>query len=143
MRLLSNELIRKYDYQKTRFEVNKFMDRFEEIYFKYFSILPPSITSHISEVKVQSSRSSSSSLEKYVINTADLHEELLSKLTLVLKVVDTFTEEETYFFKLSFFWGASENTIMEKIKCSIKRIIHIKKSCVIKLALALDKAILK
>ena len=143
MKLLSNEVIKKYNYQKTRYEVDKFMDDFEENYFKYISVLPPSITSHISEINVQSSRPSASAIERYVINVSEFKEEFLKNLKTVMKVVNTFTREEEQYFKKYYFRGISENDIMEDLKCSIKRIIHIKKSCIIKFALALDNAILK
>ena len=67
MKLLSSEVIKKYDYQKTRSNVNEFMEGFEENYFRYISVLPPSITSHLSDVKVQSSSFTSSPLERYVL----------------------------------------------------------------------------
>ena len=44
--ILYSLVIKKYDYQKTRSKVNEFMEVFEENYFRYISVLPPSITSH-------------------------------------------------------------------------------------------------
>ena len=55
MNLLSTEVIEKYDYLKTSARVKEYMSKFEDNYYRYVSILPPSITSHLSEIKVQSS----------------------------------------------------------------------------------------
>ena len=72
MKLLSNEVIMKYDYAKTKLKVDGFMEDFEEDYYKYVHLLPPSISSHLSEIKVQSSRNRTSDIEMYAIK----HEEL-------------------------------------------------------------------
>ena len=143
MKLLSNEVIKKYDYQKTRSAVNEFMEGFEENYFRYISILPPSITSHLSEIKVQTSMTSTSALERYIIKKIELEEEFIQNLDLVLKIVDGLTFEEQHYFKGVFFLGNSESMIMEELQCAEKRLIHIKKSCILKFALAIDKAILR
>ncbi|MBO5375603.1 MAG: hypothetical protein J6A52_01990 [Bacilli bacterium] len=143
MKLLSNEVIKKYDYQKTRSKVNEFMEQFEESYFRYISVLPPSITSHLSEIKVQTSMSSTSALERFVIKKMELEEEFIKNLDLVLKIVDDMTYEEQHYYKGVFFLGNSESMIMEELQCAEKRLRHVKKSCILKLALALDKAVLK
>lgn len=143
MKLLSNEVIKKYDYQKSRTKVNEFMEVFEESYFRYLSVLPPSITSHLSEIKVQTSMSSTSALERYVIKKIELEEEFLQSLELIIKIVDSMSFEEQHYFKGIFFLGNSECMIMEELQCAEKRFKHIKKSCILKLALALDKAVLK
>lgn len=143
MKLLSNEVINKYDYQKTRSRVNTFMEEFEESYFKYISLLPPSITQHLSEIKVQSSMSSTSALEKYVIKKMEFEEAFLSNLDLLLKIVDDMTYQEQHYYKAVFFHGNSELMLMEELQCSDKKLRHIKKSCILKLALALNKAVLK
>ena len=62
MKLLSTEVIDKYDYLKTNQKVKEYMSKFEDDYYRYVSILPPSISSHLSEIKVQSSFSNTSSI---------------------------------------------------------------------------------
>ena len=63
MKLLDNKTIMKYDYKKTKANVDIFMKDFEENYFRYIGILPPNITSHICEIRVQMSRVNSSQVE--------------------------------------------------------------------------------
>ena len=56
MKLLSSEILDKYDFLKTYARVKEYMSKFEDDYYRYISILPPSITSHLSDVKVTSLR---------------------------------------------------------------------------------------
>lgn len=143
MKLLSSEVIKKYDYQKTRSNVNEFMEGFEENYFRYISVLPPSITSHLSDVKVQSSSFSSSPVERYVLKKIEREEEFIEYLNVILKICDNLTASEQHFFKGVFFLGNTEAVLEEQLQCADKTLKHIKKSCIIKFALALNIAVLK
>ena len=75
MKLLSSEVIEKYDYKKTRSMVDEFMQEFEENYYRYINILPPSITSRLTAVKVQLSGVPTSKVESYVIKRIECYEE--------------------------------------------------------------------
>ena len=119
MKLLSNEVIKKYDYQKTRSKVNEFMEVFEENYFRYISVLPPSITSHLSEIKVQSSGFTSSPVERYVLKKIEKEEDFLEYLNIILSVLDNLTMEEQHFFKGIFFMGNTE-LVMEDFNVQIR-----------------------
>lgn len=143
MKLLSSEVIKKYDYQKTRSKVNEFMGVFEENYFRYISVLPPSITSHLSDVKVQTSGFTSSPVEKYVLKKIEREQDFLEYLNVILSVVDNLTIEEQHFFKGTFFMGNTELVMEEQLQCADKTLRHIKKSCIIKFALALNMAVIK
>lgn len=143
MKLLSSEVIKKYDYQKTRSNVNEFMEGFEENYFRYISVLPPSITSHLSDIKVQSSSFSSSPVERYVLKKIEREEEFIEYLNVILKICDNLTASEQHFFKGVFFLGNTEAVLEEQLQCADKTLKHIKKSCIIKFALALNIAVLK
>ena len=143
MKLLDNKAIMKYDYKKTRANVDHFMKDYEENYFKYIGVLPPSLTSHLCEIRVQMSRVNSSQVEKYVIKRIESEKDFLSYLNTILNIVDNFTIEEQHFFKGTFFIGNTEDIISEEVKCAETRLTHIKKSCIIKFALAIEKAVLK
>ena len=143
MKLLSKEVIKKYDYQKTRSKVNEFMEAFEENYFRYISVLPPSITSHLSDIKVQSSSFASSPVERYVLKKIEKEDDFLEYLNVILSVLDNLTMEEQHFFKGVFFMRNTELVMEEQLQCADKTLKHIKKSCIIKFALALDMAVLK
>ena len=143
MKLLSTEVIDKYDYLKTNQKVKEYMSKFEDDYYRYVSILPPSISSHLSEIKVQSSFSNTSSIETYVIKKTEKEAKFLQTLDKILRVLDSFNHEEQRYFKGVFFLGNSELVISEELQCADKKIRHIKKSSIIKFALAMDLAILK
>ena len=80
MKLLDNKTIMKYDYKKTRANVDQFMKDYEENYFKYIGVLPPSLTSHLCEIRVQMSRVNSSKVEKYVIKRIETEKDFLDYL---------------------------------------------------------------
>ena len=143
MKLLSTDVIEKYDYLKTNAKVKEYMSRFEDDYYRYVSVLPPSITSHLSEIKVQTSFNNTSTIESYVIKKTEKEEKFLQTLNVILRVLDSFNEEEQRYFKGVFFLGNSESVISEELQCADKRIRHIKKSSIIKFALAMDLAVLK
>ena len=71
MKLLSSEILDKYDFLKTYARVKEYMSKFEDDYYRYISILPPSITSHLSDVKVQTSYSNTSPIEAYIIKKSE------------------------------------------------------------------------
>jgi hypothetical protein len=119
------------------------MLQFEENYFRYINILPPSITSHLSEVKVDSSISTTSGIEKYVEAKEVAEEELLKNIQIILKIVDNFDLQEQYYFKDTYINGLTESSIEEKVQLSKKGIEHVKKSAIIKFALALNIEVLK
>ena len=59
------------------------------------------------------------------------------------KAHNDMTYEEQHYYKGVFFLGNSESMIMEELQCAEKRLRHVKKSCILKFALALDLAIVK
>lgn len=143
MKLLSSDLIEKYDFNKTYSNVKSYMSKFEDEYYRYISILPPSITSHLSEIKVQSGFNNISPIESYIIKKSEKEEEFLKKLDIILKVIYSFNDEEQRYFKGIFFLGNTDVVILEELQCCENRIKHIKKSSILKFALALGLAITK
>ena len=143
MKLLSSDLIEKYDFNKTYSNVKSYMSKFEDDYYRYISILPPSITSHLSEIKVQSGYNNTSPIESYIIKKSEKEEEFLKKLDIILKVIYSFNDEEQRYFKGIFFLGNTDVVILEELQCCENRIKHIKKSSILKFALALGLAVTK
>ncbi|MDO4962824.1 MAG: hypothetical protein Q4E75_01815 [bacterium] len=143
MKLLSSEVIDKYDFVKTQSNVRNYMSKFEDEYYRYISVLPPSITSHLSEIKVQTSFNNTSPIESYIINKSEKEEEFLKSLNIILKIIYTFNDEEQRYFKGLFFLGNNESTILDELQCSDTKVRHIKKSCIIKFALAMNIAVTK
>ena len=143
MELLSSEVIKKYDYEKTKKKVDQFMGQFEENYFKYLSVLPPNITSHLSEIKVQMSNLSNSAIERYVLKRIEKENEFIEYLNIILKIVDNLTLSEQQFFKGIYFRGNKIDTMFRQFQVADRTFIKNKKSTIIKFALALNLAVLK
>lgn len=143
MKLLSNEVIMKYDYTKTKSKIDRFMEDFEEDYYKYVHLLPPSISSHLSEIRVQSSRIRTSDIEMYAIKREELEDIFKDTLDTILKVTDNFSFEEQRYFKGKYFLGNTDDVLYEELRCGETHFKHIKKSSMIKFALALDLAVPK
>ena len=143
MKLLDNKIILKYDYKKTKINVDNFMNDFYEDYYKYINILPPSITSHLTEIKVESTRSNESSIEKYVEKKAIAEQQLMQQLDLILKVFDTFNKQEEYFFKGVYIKGETEEHISELLNITRQGMGQIRRSAIIKFALALNLEVKK
>lgn len=138
MRLLSNEVIMKYDFVKTKMKVDSFIQEFEEDYYRYVNLLPPSISSHLSEIKVQTSRFRTSEIEMYTIKHEELEETFRNNLEIIMKVTDSLSFEEQRYFKGRYFLGNSENVLFEELRCGETHFKHIKKSSILKFALALN-----
>ena len=68
---------------------------------------------------------------------------LQSKLKQILKIIYSFNAEEQRYFKGTFFLGNTDTVILDELQCSDNMIKHIKKSTIIKFALAMDIAVLK
>lgn len=143
MKLLSSEILDKYDFLKTYARVKEYMSKFEDDYYRYISILPPSITSHLSDVKVQTSYSNTSPIESYIIKKSEKEKEFVEALNVILKIIYSFNAEEQRYFKGIFFLGNTDVLILEELQCSENKLKHIKKSSIIKFALAIGIAVLK
>ena len=143
MKLLSNEIIMKNDYAKSKSQVDNFIRDFEEDYYRYVHLLPPSISSHLCEIKVQSSRNMTSDIEMYVIKKEKLESVFKENLDTILKVTDNFSMEEQRFFKGRYFLGNSDDVLFEELRCGDTKFEHIKRSSILKFALALNLAVPK
>ena len=143
MKLLSNEVIVKYDYARTKTKVDSFLKDFEEDYYKYVHLLPPSISSHLSEIKVQSSRTRTSEIEMYAIKREELENVFKDNLDIILKVTDNFSYEEQRYFKGKYFLGNTDEVLYEELRCGETHFKHVKKSCILKFALALNLTVPK
>ena len=143
MKLLNSEILDKYDFLKTYARVKEYMSKFEDDYYRYISILPPSITSHLSDIKVQTSYNNTSPIEAYIIKKTEKEKEFVESLNVILKIIYSFNAEEQRYFKGTFFLGNNDAVILNELQCSDNMIKHIKKSTIIKFALAMDIAVLK
>lgn len=140
---LSNMIIEKYDYKKTKQNVDKFMAPLCEKIMEFRSITPPNITSHLKDVVVQETKRNSSPTERYVIKKLDTKEEVEEYYAVIQSIIDLLNEVEKICFKAEYLSELTIEKLVEKTNLSESTIKRIRKSCIIKFALALDLAILK
>lgn len=142
MRLLSIDAIKKYNYSKTKNNVDKFMEPLAECIFKYSNLTPPSITYQFKKVIIDISRSNTSSTEKYVMKKLDTEEKLIEYYSIINEITSKFNKEESDWFSLSYKQGITDEEIAEVLKVSPSYIYHIKRSAIIKFALALNMVVM-
>ncbi len=140
---LSTEIINKYDYKKTKRNVDKFMAPLCEKVFIYRNLTPPSVSSHIKDVCVQESRSNSSSTERYIIKKLETEAEVKEYFDEIQSVIDEFNDGEKLCFKAEYLNQVTIEMLMEKSDLSESTIKRLRQSCIIKFALAFDIAVLK
>lgn len=141
--LLSKKIIDKYDYGKCKENIQDILRELEEARYKYGNMVFPTITANL-EIKFNSNITFGDKTSKYVetkLDTLDYINDTNNKLS---EVVSTFTKEEKQYFIQYLLYKKSEEYICDEIIFISKNsLIPIKESCIIKLALAFDKAILK
>ena len=143
MKLLSLKELEQFDYVKTRERVQEHVNELNMIKYKYMNVLPPSIASNLYEIKVQTSRSNNSSIERFVEKKDEferLHKEKLSEIE---SAIQTLNIEEQRIIKDCFVHGISLTVIERQFKCGREAFERIKKSAVIKFALILDISVMK
>lgn len=142
-RRLSKTVVKKYDYNATKKNVEQFMDPFYELIFKYKNISPPTISMKISEVNIQHLNNPLSPVENYVIKKLSTEEEVKEYYNTIQTIFDMLCNEEKICFKSIYFDGISEIDCAEILNVNKNTITEIRKSATIKFALALDLAVLK
>lgn len=138
MGLLNWKNIERYNYKDLKLNVDLFMNSFSELYFKYINITPRSITSRLREVVVDFTKSNTSYIEQYIEKKDEFEHKYLSELECILNILDNFTYQEQYFFKGVYFNDISEAVIREQLQVSRNGLDHVKRSAIIKFALAFD-----
>ncbi len=140
---LSDEVINKYNYRETRKNVDQFMEPLYELIFKFNSISPPRISMVISDVNIQHSVNTTSQVEKYVIKKLDTEKEVKKYYDIIESIVSKLRPDEQMCFKAEYLDPMDEETLADKLSISVWTVVQIRKSCIIKFALALDLAVLK
>ena len=79
----------------------------------------------------------------YAIKREELEDIFTDTLDTILKVTDNFSFEEQRYFKGKYFLGNTDDVLYEELRCGETHFKHIKKSSMIKFALALDLAVPK
>ena len=140
---LSSSIVNKYDYMKTKKKVDQFMAPSCEKIYEYRNLTPPSITSHLKDIVVQESHDNTSPQERYVMKKLDTQEEVEKYFEAIQSIIDLLNDVEKLCFKAEYLSDLTISKLVVKTKLSEMTIKRIRKSVVIKFALALDLAVLK
>lgn len=140
---LSSNIVNKYDYMKTKKRVDQFMAPLCEKIYEYRNLTPPSITAHIKDIVVQESHDNTSPQERYVMKKLDTQEEVEKYFAAIQSIIDLLNDVEKLCFKAEYLSDLTISKLVVKTKLSEMTIKRIRKSVVIKFALALDLAVLK
>lgn len=140
---LSSNIVNKYDYMKTKKKVDQFMAPLCEKIYEYRNLTPPSITAHLKDIVVQESHDNKSPQERYVMKKLDTQEEVEKYFEAIQSVIDLLNDVEKLCFKAEYLSNLTISKLVNKTKLSEITIKRIRKSCIIKFALALDLAVMK
>lgn len=140
---LSNMIIEKYNYKATKHNVDEFMAPLYEKIMEFRSIAPPSISSNLKDIVVQETYRNSNPTEGYVIKKLTTKEEVKEYYSVIQSIIDLLNDAEKLCFKAEYLSQLTIENLVEKTNLSESTIKRIRKSCIIKFALALDLAVTK
>ncbi len=141
MKILDYETIENYDFKLTKNNVDHFMREFLENYYKYKNLLPPNMLNRFKEVSVANPVRNTSNIENYVIKKINLEEKIKNDFSLFLSLIECLNDEEINYIKHYYFQGISDEKTNEIMNVGKTRYIHIKKSAILKIALAEQLAV--
>lgn len=143
MKLLSLKELSIFDYTKTRERVDDYLKDLTMIKFKYRNVLPPSLASNLFDIRIIKSGVPKSQIEIYTEKKDEFERLYYQKLKEIDILIDDMTIYEKRFFKDHFINGIPMKFFENEFHCGRELVCHIKKSSVIKFALALDLAVYK
>ena len=144
MNMLSLKIIRGYDYIKAKRFVEDELYGVKILGTKLTCLLPPTAGRQISLLdKVDTSMTNGSKQEKYVEKKDLIEKRLKEEINKHQDVLDLMTEEEMIIFEEEYINQITGFEIEEKYKWSTLKVNHIKKSFIIKFALARGQDIKK
>lgn len=143
MKLLSLQELELFDYVKTKERVEEHLSELNMIKFKFRNVLPPPLALNLFDIKVQSSGIPKSQTECYVEKKDEYEREYSEKLKEIEAVLNDLSFREKRFFKDHLIHGIKIRQFEKIFRCGPDMVEHIKKSSIIKFALALDLVVYK
>ena len=141
--LLSLRIVEQYNYAESKKEIDKMMLKFEMARYKYSELPQPTITPNY-EVKYEMfTNNITDKVGNDVATKLDKFKEISAFYDKLSNIINTMTYTEKIYFIDSYFRKKSESFICEKLTMSSSSLSRVKVSCIIKVALAFDKAVEK
>jgi hypothetical protein len=139
--LLKNSFLAKFDFEKTKDNLDELMDKIEDWKYSYLNLLPPKITNNYEVRYEKFNLIVSDKVGDYVEKKIDMEKEIDAIYQLLGKALVRLNHFELDFFNMSYYNRLSESIIGTRLNVGHTQLLHIKKSCIIKIAMGLDKAV--
>lgn len=141
--LLSLRIVEQYNYAESKKEIDKMMLKFEKNRYRYSELPQPTITPNY-EVKYEMfTNTFTDKVGNYVATKLDKFKDITVFYNKLSNIINSMTYTEKIYFIDSYFRKKSESVICEKLTMSSSSLARVKVSCIIKVALAFDKAVEK
>ncbi len=137
--LLDAEEIKCYSYEKCREEVEKKIKKYLRAHFKFINLIPPKITVNY-EFRYESfTPKKIDKTSDYVADKIDSEMEALEIYNKLKQVWNRLSYNERVYTTEVLIYKKSENYAIDHMKNATRYLLdHIKKSCIIKLAIAFN-----
>lgn len=139
--LLKNSYIELFNFAETKKNIDIFMDQIEEWKYMCINILPPKITQNY-DIKYEKFISNvSDKVGNYVQQKLDLEQKVIETYDKLAQILSRLNYSELDYFNMSYYHRLSDEIIANRLNVGESYIAHIKRSCIIKIALGLNKAV--
>ena len=139
--LLENAFIIKFDFDKSKVCVDKLMEVIGEWKYAYINLIPPKITPNY-EIKYEKfDFKVSDGVGDYVQKKVDMERKIDNTYLKLKKIMENLNVLELDYFDMTYYQKLSDVKIENRLNIGHTQLIHIKKSCIIKIALGLEGAV--
>ena len=141
--LLKNIFLLKYDFEKSKEHVDELMKNIEEWKYSYINLVPPSITCNY-EIKYEKNNFvPTDKVGGFVQKKVDMEMKIDKEYQRLTRILNNLNDQELEFFDMFYYKRMTEAIIGERLCVGHTLLSHIKKSCIIKIAMGLEKAVIK
>lgn len=140
MQELSLKEIKRYNYAKTKEYVDDELFELKHLGTKLVCLLPPGLSRNISFVdKVQESHTNQSNVETYIEKKDYLERKIKDELKNFEDSLKIMSIDEKIVFEASYIFQNTDMEIMERYDWSRNKLLHVRKSFIIKFSLSKGK----
>lgn len=139
--LLKNIFLLEFNFEESKKGVDELMRNIEEWKYSYINLIPPKITSNYEIRSEKLNFTPTDKVGDFVEKKVDM-EIMIDKIYQSLKkILENLNNQELDFFDMFYYNRMSEAIIGERLRVGHTQLLHIKQSCIIKIALGLEKAV--
>lgn len=139
--LLPKDYLKLFDYVKSKNYVDKLMQDIEKWKYEYINLVPPKITSNYEVRYEKLNFNPTDKVGDYVEKKVDMEIKIDTIYRKLKAILQNCNFEELDFFDMHYYNKMSDTMINNKIDVGHTKIEHIKRSCIIKIALGFENAV--